>query len=80
MGRSMGEGISHLATKTYTETYTGLVKKVFSIGDHNALQDELNNNPVLQLALSVITGEVYCDEGKRKKLKTLSLVLLDSNI
>ena len=55
MERSMGEGISHLATKTYT----GLVKKVFSVGDHYALQDELNNNPVLQLVLSVIAGEAY---------------------
>ena len=33
MGQSMGKGISQLATKTYT----GLVKKVFPVEDHNAL-------------------------------------------
>ena len=27
--------------------------------DHNALQDELNNNPVLQHAFSIIAGEAY---------------------
>ena len=51
----MGKGISQLATKTYTS----LVKKVFPVGDHNALQGEPNNNPVLQHALFIIAGEAY---------------------
>ena len=55
MGRNMGKGISQLATNTYTS----LVKKVFLMGNHIALQDELDNNPVLQHALSNIAGEVY---------------------
>ena len=55
MGRSMGKEILQLATKTYA----GLVKKVFPVGDHNALQDELYNNPALQHALSIIAGEAY---------------------
>ena len=55
MGQSMGKGISQLAIKTYTS----LVKKVFPVGDHNALQGEPNNNPVLQHASSIIAGEAY---------------------
>ena len=29
---------------------------------------------------NLLRFKVYCDEGKRKKLKTLSLVLLNSNV
>ena len=55
MGRSLGKGISQIATRTYT----GLVKNVCPVGDHIALQDDQDNNPVLQHSLSSIAGEAY---------------------
>ena len=43
VARSMGDGISKMAKPAYT----GLVKRLFLVGDHSALKNDLNNNPVL---------------------------------
>ena len=42
-----------------TSAFTGLVKKLFSVGDHAVLRNDLDNNPVLQHALCVLSGEIY---------------------
>ena len=55
MGRSMGDGISKMATSAYT----GLVKRLFPVGDHAALINDLDNNSVLQHVLCVLSGEIH---------------------
>ena len=55
MGQSMGKGISQITTRKYT----GLVKKVFPVRGHIALQDDLGKNPVIQHAVSIIAAEAY---------------------
>ena len=55
VGRSMGDGINKMATSAYT----GLVKRLFPMIDHSALKNDLNNNPVLQHALCVLSGEIF---------------------
>ena len=55
MEQSMGKGIILIATRIHTS----FVKKAFPVGDHIAVQDELDNNPILQHTLSIIAGEVY---------------------
>ena len=55
MGRSMGDGISKMATLACTE----LLKRLFPVGDHAALKNDLDNNPVLHHTLCVLSGEIY---------------------
>ena len=55
MGRGMGSGLSKMAASAYT----GLVKRLFPVGDHKTLKNDLDNNLVLQHALCVLSGKIY---------------------
>ena len=36
-----------------------LIKKVFPVGNHSPLLKDLDDNPVVQHALSIVAGEIY---------------------
>ena len=55
LGRSMGDRINKMARSTYT----GLVKRLFPVGDRAALKNYLDNNPVLQYFLWVLSEETH---------------------
>nr|XP_047123794.1 methylcrotonoyl-CoA carboxylase subunit alpha, mitochondrial-like [Hydra vulgaris] len=57
----IGDGNGHVISlaELATIAYTGIVKKVFLVGYHDALKNDLDNNQILQQALNVLAGEVY---------------------
>ena len=56
-----------------TSTYKGLVKKLFPVGDHAALKNDLDNNLVHHHAQCVLSGEIYHKFGLGVALLTLML-------